>query len=51
MNNPYIAPIETLIYFLVLLFTYKYGVGRAITGAVSGLALCLRGDHCLMLGF
>lgn len=44
MNNPYIAPIETLIYFLVLLFTYKYGVGQgAITGAVSGLALCLRG--------
>lgn len=40
----YIAPIETVVYFAILLFTYKYGVGQgAVTGAVSGFALSLRG--------
>lgn len=43
-NNLYIAPIETVVYFVILLFTYKYGVGQgAVTGAVAGFALSLRG--------
>lgn len=44
MNIPYIEPLETIVYFVILLFTYKYGVGQgAITGAVSGFAMSLRG--------
>lgn len=43
-GSPYIAPIETVVYFLILLCTYKYGVGQgAVTGAVAGFALSLRG--------
>ena len=43
-GSPYIAPIETIVYFAILLFTYKYGVGQgAVTGAVAGFALSLRG--------
>ena len=43
-SNSYIAPLETAVYFLILFFTYKYGVGQGtITGAVCGFALCLRG--------
>ena len=43
-GNSYIAPLETAIYFIILFFTYKYGVGQgAITGAVCGFALYLRG--------
>jgi stage II sporulation protein E len=39
----YIAPVETAVYFIVLYFTYKYGVGQGtITGAVCGFALSLR---------
>jgi stage II sporulation protein E len=39
-----IAPVETVVYFMVLYFTYQYGVGQgAIIGAVCGLALSLRG--------
>lgn len=39
-----IAIVETGVYFTILFFTYKYGVGQgAITGAVCGVALCLRG--------
>jgi stage II sporulation protein E len=44
ISNSYIAPIETVVYFLIMLFTYKYGAGQgAITGAVAGFALSLRG--------
>ena len=44
-GSPYIAPIETAVYFVILLFTYKYGVGQgAVTGAVAGFALSLRGE-------
>ena len=43
-KNSYIAPLETVVYFIILFFTYKYGVGQGtITGAVCGFALCLRG--------
>jgi stage II sporulation protein E len=45
MNYEYIAPLETAVYFIILFFTYKYGVGQgAITGAVCGFALSLRGE-------
>lgn len=51
LNNPYVAPIETLVYFVILLFTYKYGVGQgAVTGAVSGFALSLRGAPLHSIG-
>jgi stage II sporulation protein E len=43
-QNDYLAPMETTVYFIILYFTYKYGVGQgAITGAVCGFALSLRG--------
>ena len=43
-GNLYLAPIETVVYFIILLFTYKYGAGQgAVTGAVAGFALSLRG--------
>ena len=43
-SSAYIAPVETVIYFIILFFTYKYGVGQgAITGAVCGLSLSLKG--------
>ncbi len=44
LDNKYVAPLETAVYFIILYFTYRYGVGQgAITGAVCGFALCLRG--------
>lgn len=44
IHNSYIAPLETAVYFMILFFTYKYGVGQGtITGAVSGFSLSLRG--------
>lgn len=50
-NNLYIAPIETVVYFVILLFTYKYGVGQgAVTGAVAGFALSLRGAPISSVG-
>lgn len=50
-HNMYIAPVETLIYFLILLFTYKYGIGQGtVAGAVSGFALCLRGVDLSYIG-
>lgn len=43
-SNDYLAPMETTVFFAILYFTYKYGVGQgAITGAVCGFALSLRG--------
>lgn len=45
LQSDYIAPLETAVYFIILFFTYKYGVGQgAITGAVCGFALSLRGE-------
>ena len=44
VGGSYIAPVETAVYFIILLITYKYGAGQgAITGAVSGIAMSLRG--------
>ncbi|NLO10048.1 MAG: hypothetical protein GX129_09315, partial [Clostridiales bacterium] len=44
LSNSFIAPMETAVYFVIMLFTYKYGAGQgAITGAVAGFALSLRG--------
>ncbi len=43
-KNDYLAPLETVVFFVILFFTYKYGVGQGtITGAVCGFALSLRG--------
>lgn len=43
-ENDYLAPLQTAVYFIILYFTYKYGVGQGtITGAVCGFALSLRG--------
>lgn len=40
----YLAPLESVVFFIILFFTYKYGVGQGtITGAVCGFALSLRG--------
>jgi stage II sporulation protein E len=44
LKSEYIAPIETVVFFIILYFTYKYGAGQGtITGAVCGFALSLRG--------
>lgn len=44
ISGAYIAPVETVVFFIILFFTYKYGVGQgAITGAVCGFAMSLRG--------
>lgn len=44
-KNAYVAPIETTVLFVILFFTYKYGVGQGtITGAVCGFVLSLRGQ-------
>ncbi|HWT26532.1 MAG TPA: stage II sporulation protein E [Mobilitalea sp.] len=51
ISNDYIAPVETVIFFAILFFTYKYGVGQGtITGAVSGFALNLRGASMTDIG-
>ncbi len=50
-NNSYFSPLETVVYFTVLFFTYKYGVGQGtITGAVCGFALFLRGAAVADIG-
>lgn len=47
----YFAPFETLVYFMILFLSYKYGVGQgAITGAVCGLAANLRGAQAMDIG-
>jgi stage II sporulation protein E len=52
INNPYIAPIETAVYFVIMLITYKYGAGQgAVTGAVSGITLSLRGASLNGIGW
>ncbi len=51
LNYEYIAPFKTVVYFIILFFTYKYGVGQgAITGAVCGFALSLRGEPIADVG-
>lgn len=52
-SGAYVAPVETIVFFSIMFFTYKYGVGQgAITGAVCGFALSLRGapvgDVCML---
>lgn len=50
-QNNYFSPLETVVYFIVLFFTYKYGVGQGtITGAVCGFALFLRGANVADIG-
>ena len=44
INSTYLAPAETMAYFMILYFAYKYGAGQAtITSVVCGLVMCLRG--------
>ncbi len=44
LESMYLAPIETVAYFIILYFTYKYGAGQGtITAAVCGFVLSLRG--------
>ncbi|HKL98956.1 MAG TPA: stage II sporulation protein E [Mobilitalea sp.] len=50
-GNLSVAPVETAVYFILLFFTYKYGVGQGtVAGAVSGLALSLRGGPASGIG-
>lgn len=50
-STDYIAPVQTVVYFIILFFTYKYGVGQgSITGAVCGCALSLRGASLSEVG-
>ena len=44
INSYYLAPAQTVAYFVILFFTYKYGAGQGtITAALCGFALALRG--------
>ncbi len=50
-GNNNIAVVETAVYFIILYFTYKYGVGQGtVAGAVTGFAMSLRGDPISELG-
>ncbi len=50
-DSAYIAPAETLVYFMILYFSYKYGAGQAtITSVVCGLVMCLRGAPASDIG-
>lgn len=50
-HDDYMAPLKTIVYFMILFFTYKYGVGQGtVTGAVSGFALGLRGGSVTDVG-
>jgi stage II sporulation protein E len=50
-GGPNVAPVETAVYFIILFFTYKYGVGQGtVAGAVSGFAMNLRGGAASGIG-
>lgn len=50
-QNSYVAWLDSAVFFVILFFTYKYGVGQgAITGAVCGFALCLKGAPMECIG-
>lgn len=50
-DSAYLAPAETLVYFMILYFSYKYGAGQAtITSVVCGLVMCLRGAPASDIG-
>lgn len=50
-HNSYVAWLNSAVYFIILFFTYKYGVGQgAITGAVCGFALSLKGAPIESIG-
>ncbi len=51
LDSAYLAPAETLTYFMILYFAYKYGAGQAtITSVVCGLVMCLRGAPASDIG-
>ncbi len=44
VKSDYLAPAQSVAYFVILFFTYKYGAGQGtITAALCGFALSLRG--------
>lgn len=44
LNSEYFAPAQTIAYFMILFFTYKFGAGQGtITAALCGFVLSLRG--------
>lgn len=50
-RNSYVAWLDSAVFFIILFFTYKYGVGQgAITGAVCSFALCLKGAPVESIG-
>ncbi len=51
LDSAYLAPAETMVYFLILYFAYKYGAGQAtITSVACGLVMCLRGAPASEIG-
>jgi stage II sporulation protein E len=43
-KNTYVSWLDSAVYFIILFFTYKYGVGQGtITGAVCGFTMSLKG--------
>lgn len=44
LHNSYVSWLDSAVYFIILFFTYKYGVGQGtITGAVCGFTMSLKG--------
>lgn len=51
INFNYISPIHTVMFFLIIFTTYKYGVGQgAVTGAVCGIITCISGGSVADVG-
>lgn len=51
LDSAYLAPAETMAYFMILYFAYKYGAGQAtITSVVCGLVMSLRGAPAADIG-
>ena len=51
LRNSYVAWLNSVIYFIIIFLTYKYGVGLgAITGAVCGFTMSLKGAAVESIG-
>lgn len=51
LKNAYVSLLYSGVYFIILLFTYKFGVGfGSITGAVCGLGMALKGAPAENIG-
>lgn len=51
LRNAYVSWLYSAVYFIILYFTYKFGIGQgAITGSVCGLIMSLKGGPVENIG-